>query len=111
MGEVACKNNEKPKSPSSRVASDIIDDTEFLALEKLLLLFGQKSRKESQESDAKQLNDCFDNDSRYKNLAVINLYFNIKELYYNVSFSVSLVTELFNGFKVHGCIPRRELRQ
>jgi len=66
MSEAACRTGERPKSPTNRVASDI-DETEFLALEKLLLLFGQKTRKELRESDARQLNDCFDGDSRYKN--------------------------------------------
>ncbi|XP_014474330.1 PREDICTED: uncharacterized protein LOC106744251 isoform X2 [Dinoponera quadriceps] len=64
MSEAACRNSERPKPSTSRVASDIIDETEFLALEKLLLLFGQRARKERRESDAKQLNDCFDGDSR-----------------------------------------------
>lgn len=66
MSEAACRSGERPKSPTaSRVASDI-DETEFLALEKLLLLFGQRTRKELRESDARQLNDCFDGDSRYE---------------------------------------------
>jgi hypothetical protein len=64
MSEVACRGGERPRSPINRVASDIIDETEFLALEKLLLLFEQRTRKERRESDAKQLNDCFDGDSR-----------------------------------------------
>ncbi|XP_071565666.1 uncharacterized protein [Temnothorax nylanderi] len=65
MSEAACRSSERPKSPTtSRVASDI-DETEFLALEKLLLLFGQRTRKELRESDARQLNDCFDGDSRF----------------------------------------------
>lgn len=64
MSEAACRSD-RPKSPTTmnRVASDI-DETEFLALEKLLLLFGQRTRKELRESDARQLNDCFDGDSR-----------------------------------------------
>lgn len=66
MSEAACRSGERPKSPTNRITSDI-DETEFFTLEKLLLLFGQKSRKELQESDARQLNDCFDSDSRYKN--------------------------------------------
>ncbi|XP_032667205.1 uncharacterized protein LOC116842305 isoform X2 [Odontomachus brunneus] len=66
MGEAACRNSERPKPPTaSRVTSDVIDETEFFALEKLLLLFGQRIRKERRESDAKQLNDCFDGDSRF----------------------------------------------
>ncbi|EZA57224.1 hypothetical protein X777_01830 [Ooceraea biroi] len=65
MSEVACRGSEMPRSPINRVASDIIDETEFLSLEKLLLLFGQKTKKERRESDAKQLNDCFDGDSRF----------------------------------------------
>ncbi|XP_077258155.1 uncharacterized protein LOC143895152 isoform X2 [Temnothorax americanus] len=65
MSEAACRSSERPKSPTtSRVASDI-DETEFLALEKLLPLFGQRTRKELRESDARQLNDCFDGDSRF----------------------------------------------
>lgn len=67
MSEAACRINERPKSPMNRVTSDIIDETEFLALEKLLLLFGQRIGKERRESDARQLNDCFDGDSRYRN--------------------------------------------
>lgn len=67
MSEAACRINERPKSPVNRVTSDIIDETEFLALEKLLLLFGQRIGKERRESDARQLNDCFDGDSRYRN--------------------------------------------
>ncbi|XP_039303901.1 uncharacterized protein LOC105201438 isoform X2 [Solenopsis invicta] len=65
MSEAACRSD-RPKSPTTmnRVASDI-DETEFLALEKLLLLFGQRTRKELRESDARQLNDCFDGDSRF----------------------------------------------
>nr|XP_012221530.1 PREDICTED: uncharacterized protein LOC105671710 isoform X1 [Linepithema humile] len=66
MSEAACQNNERPKSPVSRTASDI-DETEFVALEKVLLLFEQKPEKERRESDAKQLNDCFDGDSRFMN--------------------------------------------
>lgn len=66
MSEAACRGNERPRSPATRVASDLIDETEFLALEKLLLLFGQRTRKERRESDAKQLNDCFDGDLRYR---------------------------------------------
>lgn len=67
MSETACRSGERPKSPmTNRVTSDI-DETEFYALEKLLLLFGQKTKKELRESDARQLNDCFDGDSRYKN--------------------------------------------
>ncbi|XP_025163531.1 uncharacterized protein LOC105186024 isoform X1 [Harpegnathos saltator] len=65
MSEAACRSSERPRAATSRVASDVIDETEFLALEKLLLLFGQRSRKERRESDAKQLNDCFDGDSRF----------------------------------------------
>jgi len=66
MSEAACRSGERPKSPTTnRIASDI-DETEFLALEKLLLLFGQKTKKELRESDARQLNDCFDGDSRYE---------------------------------------------
>lgn len=79
MSEAACRNSERPKPPpTSRVASDVIDETEFLALEKLLLFFGQKTRKERRESDAKQLNDCFDGDSRYRslNLTIFFLFFN-----------------------------------
>lgn len=72
MSEAACRSNERPKPPANRAASDIIDETEFLALEKLLLLFGQRARKERRESDAKQLNDCFDGDARYKNPNVVN---------------------------------------
>ncbi|XP_011873772.1 PREDICTED: uncharacterized protein LOC105565299 isoform X2 [Vollenhovia emeryi] len=65
MSEAACRSGERPKSPTtSRLASNI-DETEFLALEKLLLLFGQRTRKELRESDARQLNDCFDGDSRF----------------------------------------------
>jgi len=64
MSEAACRVGERPRSPINRVASDIIDETEFLALEKLLLLFEQRTRKERRESDAKQLDDCFDGDSR-----------------------------------------------
>ncbi|XP_018351787.1 PREDICTED: uncharacterized protein LOC108754165 isoform X3 [Trachymyrmex septentrionalis] len=65
MSEASCRSGERPKSPmTNRVASDI-DETEFLALEKLLLLFGQRTKKELRESDAKQLNDCFDGDSRF----------------------------------------------
>ncbi|XP_029172716.1 uncharacterized protein LOC114941768 isoform X2 [Nylanderia fulva] len=65
MSEAACRSNERPKSPANRIASDNIDETEFLALEKLLLLFGQRIGKEHRESDARQLNDCFDGDSRF----------------------------------------------
>ncbi|XP_011694484.1 PREDICTED: uncharacterized protein LOC105453902 [Wasmannia auropunctata] len=66
MSEAACRGGERPKSPTAnRVASDDIDETEFLALEKLLLLFGQRTRMELRESDARQLNDCFDGDSRF----------------------------------------------
>jgi len=66
MSEAACRSGERPKSPTTnRIASDI-DETEFLALEKLLLLFGQRTKKELRESDARQLNDCFDGDSRYE---------------------------------------------
>ncbi|XP_029671789.1 uncharacterized protein LOC115240650 [Formica exsecta] len=65
MSEAACRSSETPKSPTNRVTFDTIDETEFLALEKLLLLFGQKIRKERRESDARQLNDCFDGDSRF----------------------------------------------
>ncbi|KYM97178.1 hypothetical protein ALC62_12124 [Cyphomyrmex costatus] len=65
MSEASCRSGERPKSPTTnRVASDI-DETEFLALEKLLLLFGQRTKKELRESDARQLNDCFDADSRF----------------------------------------------
>ncbi|KAL0104083.1 hypothetical protein PUN28_017050 [Cardiocondyla obscurior] len=65
MSETASRSGERPKSPTNHVTSDI-DETEFFALEKLLLLFGQKeSKKELQESDAKQLNDCFDCESRF----------------------------------------------
>ncbi|XP_018375393.1 PREDICTED: uncharacterized protein LOC108769092 isoform X2 [Trachymyrmex cornetzi] len=65
MSEASCRSGERPKSPTTnRVASDI-DETEFLALEKLLLLFGQRTKKELRESDARQLNDCFDGDSRF----------------------------------------------
>lgn len=71
MSEAACRNGERPKSPmTNRVVSDI-DETEFFALEKLLLLFGQRTRKELRESDARQLNDCFDGDSRYKNSSIV----------------------------------------
>lgn len=72
MSEAACRSSETPKSPMNRVTFDTIDETEFLALEKLLLLFGQKIRKERRESDARQLNDCFDGDSRYRNLNCVN---------------------------------------
>ncbi|XP_036145203.1 uncharacterized protein LOC105831337 isoform X2 [Monomorium pharaonis] len=66
MSEAACRGGERPKSPTTnRVAVSEIDETEFLALEKLLLLFGQRTRKELRESDARQLNDCFDGDSRF----------------------------------------------
>ncbi|XP_018052481.1 PREDICTED: uncharacterized protein LOC108689971 isoform X1 [Atta colombica] len=65
MSEASCRSGERPKSPmTNRVTSDI-DETEFLALEKLLLLFGQRTKKELRESDARQLNDCFDGDSRF----------------------------------------------
>lgn len=67
MSEAACRSSETPKSPTNRVAFDTIDETEFFTLEKLLLLFGQRIGKERRESDARQLNDCFDGDSRYKN--------------------------------------------
>jgi len=66
MSEVTCQNNERPKSPESHAASDI-NETDFLSLEKLLLLFGQKTGKGRRESNAKQLNDRFDSNSRYKN--------------------------------------------
>lgn len=75
MSEAACRSNERP---TNRIASDNIDETEFLALEKLLLLFGQRIRKERRESDARQLNDCFDGDSRYKNpnrVSIMSEYF------------------------------------
>ncbi|XP_070172532.1 microtubule-associated protein futsch [Polyergus mexicanus] len=65
MSEAACRSSERPKSLTNRVTFDTIDETEFLALEKLLLLFGQRIRKERRESDARQLNDCFDGDSRF----------------------------------------------
>lgn len=66
MNEAACQSNEGPKQPpANRVESSAIDETEFLALEKLLLLFGQRTRQERQENDARQLNDCFDSDTRY----------------------------------------------
>ncbi|XP_050455422.1 uncharacterized protein LOC126853615 isoform X3 [Cataglyphis hispanica] len=64
MSEAACRSGETPKSPTNRVAFDTIDETEFFTLEKLLLLFGQRIGKERRESDARQLNDCFDGDSR-----------------------------------------------
>ncbi|XP_072767429.1 uncharacterized protein [Anoplolepis gracilipes] len=64
MSEAACRS-ETPKSPANHVTSDIIDETEFLALEKLLLLFGQRISQERRESDARQLNDCFDGESRF----------------------------------------------
>ncbi|KYQ54119.1 hypothetical protein ALC60_06991 [Trachymyrmex zeteki] len=65
LSETSCRSGERPKSPTTnRVVSDI-DETEFLALEKLLLLFGQRIKKELRESDARQLNDCFDGDSRF----------------------------------------------
>lgn len=72
MSEAACRINERPKSPVNRVTSDVIDETEFLALEKLLLLFGQRFGKERRESDARQLNDCFDSESRYRNSNRVN---------------------------------------
>jgi len=72
MSEAACRINERPKSPMNRITSDAIDETEFLALEKLLLLFGQRIGKERRESDARQLNDCFDGDSRYRNSNRVN---------------------------------------
>lgn len=71
MSEAACRI-ERPKSPMNRITSDAIDETEFLALEKLLLLFGQRIGKERRESDARQLNDCFDGDSRYRNSNRVN---------------------------------------
>ncbi|XP_011640143.1 uncharacterized protein LOC105429097 [Pogonomyrmex barbatus] len=65
MSETACRGGERPKSPTTNRVTSNIDETEFLSLEKLLLLFGQKTRKELRESDARQLNDCFDGDARF----------------------------------------------
>lgn len=69
MSEAACQNNERPKSPASRADESDIDETEFLPLEKVLLLFEQNAEKKRRERDAKRLNDCFDGDSRYESNA------------------------------------------
>lgn len=69
MSEAARLNNERPKSP----ASDI-DETEFLPLEKVLLLFEPKFRKKRRESDVRQLNDCFDGDSRYTKIQAREIF-------------------------------------
>lgn len=88
MGEVACRSNEGP--PAKRVASDVIDETEFVALEKALLsLFGQNAEKERRESDARQLNDCFDGDSRYEARFALAAYINIIE---EISFTTKIIS-------------------
>ncbi|XP_016904204.2 uncharacterized protein LOC107992694 isoform X2 [Apis cerana] len=61
--ESNCDAKSQTRTKSHQLASGI-DESEFLALERLLSLFNNNTSKERRDSDVQQLDECFDGDAR-----------------------------------------------
>ncbi|KAG7191085.1 hypothetical protein KM043_007123 [Ampulex compressa] len=65
MNEATYRGGETKSRAAKRLPPGTLDETEFVPLEKVLASFGDRVEKERRESDARQLDECFDGDSRF----------------------------------------------